>query len=882
MAITTLSSGQYAELTLVRLPSIENNYLPVISGNSGYPTDNKDFKTFMTSSELNHYEEGVSVSFGMVTIKEGQNYLNIPLSLTECRKYNYAILENAEMCYYYYISDYECLNAEVTRIHLVEDTIQTWFPYITNFNGQLARSHLRRFIASDNVNMADDIPFAVINPDLYSVDTTGTDINYKDRISVGTASLSDAPEQEISYCLVVLNVPSSNYFTYQDGNTKYLSTQTDYPSWEVAVNSLQEQYYTADNMMYLITGFATWAEEYLTGYESLVVTKAETDPLTTSSDALLQIVAFETSDGNTPMNTYSYGGYEQYIFFAVRYNLLSSFFQSFPQFADYIVDIIQLPKGFDVTSTDGKWVEGFEVINCERANGTNTYNRIYSRKSGSTIVNGYFYLITDITGLRGVVDLSEYEFASLKTYLPNETTEPSTYPDAYVKYANPLISESGKIALMQTSSKKHRFVCSDFISYGERYQYGYYTYEKSIENEYKLDLYPYKYYTYDFFGGISIDVYYNNFYDEKYTWVKAWLFTQSTLNYDVLNIYNKFFLSLDTSSTPTWSVAYSGDYHTLIGNDEDSLSYENIVDYLRGDETIFPISHFQSDDIVATTYAYSYDSWSEYANYSKALTESNLKYTEKATNISIASSITSAVMGVATGAVTLGTGVALGNPISSAMGMRTMMTSSSGMIGSIMDAQNQLAKQRSQVATNQGQLARKAPTLKSTKSNRAEYYNKVAPLDDATNTSSGSVGKSPSYPTCVLTTHTAEYNQRQIAFRNYDLYGYITPYYVVSMDRGSDEWYGIYYSRYYRNYIQWEDVNLRFDDTASKPTYMELEDLRARLINGVNFVHLPIGADDLFYKTYDEMMSGYLAYENLDTLSTNGKYQTEPYFWKID
>ena len=864
-------------MTLASLPSLDNNYLPIISGDSGYPTDNGDLLEMLTGT----YVSGTEVytfphkTFDMVTVKEGQNFLNIPLSLTECRQYNYVCMKNSEMVYYYWIVDYECLNAEVTRIHLLEDTVQTWFNYVTNFRGQLARSHFRRRIYCTGLaSLFDYENCFMINPDMFSVDDQASDINYLHSLCETEINSGYSLDDDWSYCLVILNPPLSNWFTFQSKNTKWRSATEDYPSYEIAAQQLDKEYATDSDMLKLITGFATWASSNLTGYEPLTVVEASIDP-TSSADKELVILAFSSQNqaskySVSPINTANYGGYDQYVYFAVKYNYLTNFFQSFPQLADYIVEIVQLPKNFNslgkiFDSGETGWIPGFERIYCSRSSGTNSFSVVECRDGFNNTENATwyipsdsFYLINDLSWLRGSIQLAGYKFVSQNL----ETLELyDNFTDSDVSFSERL-TESYKLCLIAEGSLEGDGLPSPIydseISYGSLIGYSPDLRTKSIYNEPKLDLYPYKYRSYEFYGGIPLDVYYN-----------ALPFEHTEALYSL--VYDLFFgvlISLDVSSVPTWSVAYRDDVNTMVGGEK--VPYSGMRS-----------SYWQSNDIPAVTYAYSYDSWSEYANYSKALTESNLKHKESAAGISIGSTIASGALNTAVSVATLG----LGSPVSTAMSAKNMMSSATGVIGNVANTVNSLAQQRAKVANNASQLSRRTPTDKGTRSNNSSYYLKVNPIADLSNSPSGKAGTGPDYPGVVLTINYADRNQRETLFRNCDLYGYIAPYYVPSMDRGSSEFYAVYYSRLYRNFVQWEKVDLRFSSDGPKPTYEELEDLKARLINGVNFVHLPTKhqlslSNIYFFDIFDEMMTGFPEYENLDTLAaTVSGFQEGPYFY---
>ena len=102
-----------------------------------------------------------------IFMQDGDTIL-VPLNYEECIKYNYCYFNNRindleKKRYFCYITNYEYVEPNVTRIGIAVDTLQTFLFDIDKFRGNMERCHSARRI---NVGTTEE-PRYIINPDLY-------------------------------------------------------------------------------------------------------------------------------------------------------------------------------------------------------------------------------------------------------------------------------------------------------------------------------------------------------------------------------------------------------------------------------------------------------------------------------------------------------------------------------------------------------------------------------------------------------------------------------------------------------------------------------------------------------------------------------------------
>ena len=113
------------------------------------------------------------------TIEQGKfiqdgDYISIPLDYDTAINYNYLIgtiqmygVEGVYFPAYFFIAEYNYNNADTTEIRIVLDTVQTFYSSIARINGHLARAHAPRYITiTDN----EDTERKMINPDLFFIE----------------------------------------------------------------------------------------------------------------------------------------------------------------------------------------------------------------------------------------------------------------------------------------------------------------------------------------------------------------------------------------------------------------------------------------------------------------------------------------------------------------------------------------------------------------------------------------------------------------------------------------------------------------------------------------------------------------------------------------
>ena len=102
-----------------------------------------------------------------IFMQDGDTIL-VPLNYEECIKFNYCYFNNKvnnleQKRYFCYITNYQYVEPNVTRISVAVDTLQTFIFDIDKFRGNIERCHSARRINVSNT----ETPRYIINPDLY-------------------------------------------------------------------------------------------------------------------------------------------------------------------------------------------------------------------------------------------------------------------------------------------------------------------------------------------------------------------------------------------------------------------------------------------------------------------------------------------------------------------------------------------------------------------------------------------------------------------------------------------------------------------------------------------------------------------------------------------
>ena len=154
-----------------------------------------------------------------IFMQDGDTIL-VPLNYEECIKYNYCYFNNRindleKKRYFCYITNYEYVEPNVTRIGIAVDTLQTFLFDIDKFRGNMERCHSARRI---NVG-TEETPRYIINPDLYFME---------DEVDVYKPVVTEkAPNPHQTYIVLTFAIPST-----------YNSTGGNYDAVEGFVNPL--------------------------------------------------------------------------------------------------------------------------------------------------------------------------------------------------------------------------------------------------------------------------------------------------------------------------------------------------------------------------------------------------------------------------------------------------------------------------------------------------------------------------------------------------------------------------------------------------------------------------------------------------------------------
>lgn len=113
------------------------------------------------------------------TIEQGKfiqdgDYISIPLDYDTTINYNYLIgtiqmygVEGVYFPAYFFITEYNYKNADTTEIRIALDTMQTFYSSIARINGHLSRAHAPRYIT---ITDSEDVERKMINPDLFFIE----------------------------------------------------------------------------------------------------------------------------------------------------------------------------------------------------------------------------------------------------------------------------------------------------------------------------------------------------------------------------------------------------------------------------------------------------------------------------------------------------------------------------------------------------------------------------------------------------------------------------------------------------------------------------------------------------------------------------------------
>lgn len=141
-------------------------------------------------------------------IQDG-DYISIPLDYDTAINYNYLIgtiqtygVEGAYFPAYFFITEYNYKNADTTEIRIVLDTMQTFYSSIARINGHLSRAHAPRYITIEETGGG---THKMINPDLFFIED---DIAEK---YLCTGYKADASGDTDNYICIVFTMSASDF-----------------------------------------------------------------------------------------------------------------------------------------------------------------------------------------------------------------------------------------------------------------------------------------------------------------------------------------------------------------------------------------------------------------------------------------------------------------------------------------------------------------------------------------------------------------------------------------------------------------------------------------------------------------------------------------------
>lgn len=606
-------------------------------------------------------------------IQDGDS-LNLPLSYDECLNYNYLIAHiKARNGYYqlayFFITSYDYKNAEVTAVTIELDTVETFLNFIDRCDGHLKRAHAPRLISRTNNPGYSE---TIVNPDLYYSEDDPSD-NYQteryELAKIGTTNL-----------LLILNIPESMIiqpFTessgeYVNDNEAYISCNpTNTHTYSTTPQTwsgewLRSSFHQSNEWIYdpdassgslVQTGYSYSLRTYLNLSFDFTLRETSTSSTvnapnhstialrTTDTGQLICVyLAFNDTSEITLLSTSASGGMaSRHITFR---NGLDVLLYLGPLLADKIVAAFPVPALNMPTSSpigDGfinlTLKAGVCGVSCTSdGNEEETEDEeIYFAPQTFTLGTGY--VITDLRNL----SFSHYLNTQYLVSMINEAIDTYTGTSA-----------------------------------GER----------SIYNEKKLYLYPYRFWGFNVMG---CEVTYKLQDLAPVMWSDQWRTGTSTYSYELIMPY---YLIDPLSSTPSiignyitsflgvdgFGQAYDGDrriwenLNAVLGGIVELFSDEPYSIFKNGWQILAPyagIAYALQDDYIALvsvsdrvsylpSYAVYQDSYQEYQNYSKALAVVNNEYSYQTAQIQKNQSITNGVLSILGGAASIGLGAAAG------------------------------------------------------------------------------------------------------------------------------------------------------------------------------------------------------------------------------
>lgn len=777
------------------------------------------------------------------TIEQGKfiqdgDVLNLPLNYDEAINYNYIIAHiKSRSGYwqkaYFFITAYEYRNAEVCAVKIELDSVQTFFNFIDRCEGKLKRAHAPQLLA-DNF----------INPDLYFQEDEPIDRYTTEYVSVGYSVDISKPSTP-GLCLV-LNVSEDTIEQPVDASTTTTSWPTtarircnpknnqirDYPSSELPSDWDNEAWFNSSfhqafRWQY-INGTTEEKASYTMAYRSFLNLVFDytaqyggnrgvnhTNPTITATNGTQLIVLclyFNNSvqtdfSMNVNSTTSHSGGNTEH---CIIRSGLDGLLWLGPLLADKIVAAFPIPRLFNSdyepgenTAIPARAEAGVMCVNCNGETGNESEvgeELIYNRPAYNTIATGW--IITDLKALASVC-LSAGD---------------AVYNDIV-----------GAIEGTGTESPLH------------------------LQNEYKLLLYPYRWWAIDTWG---LEIPYK-LQDLSYMFVLG----EREERWETGGLLAPYVLIDPLASSPTIYGDYLGSFTNLFGWNYNSIVnsyatiYSSIVQpiensgmsnfglftggigsYLK-ERFLYRIPENQAH---LPTLAVYQDSYQEYQNYSKALAIVNNEYAYNQADIARTQSLISGTLGVLGGAASVGLGSATGGIMGGstiAGGLSSMASSVGSLITSGQTYNNQVENiYNSQQAKETASASKPPSQTGGNSSGNTLSYSIWGAYNSSFNATYAMIRYS--YPPRMLT----------LAYQKFKRWGYSIPLDVI-LD-GDNRINAIPGWKQNFCYIQFDSVSsLTFADPDDSGRLLipriYQQDIEQRLCSGITFINIRDASTDI-------------------------------------
>ena len=646
MAINTISSGVYAKVRIAYNPNQGATYIPRKTGDISAYSQTFLWDYYTTYGTLGFTNPQIFYNeYDLVTIKLGEDGLKIPLPLIECKRYNYCMMmSETGFIYYYWITGYEVLNAKTTKIYLVLDSMQTYFPCLEKFTGTLARSMPYELI---------ELPDGTLmpNPDIASIEESPNDLTYIPTTYGWSKTYSS------DYYLVTINPPDTAVFQPAKINSvrKYNVNSTSasvqvqavqrssffqwlcslWPDYEAYANqSLSTSQYTEISNAYATVPYCVLNENitYSTSYVSLEYPSflvgynglAKDSGWASFTDSSLTYVPYTREavllmwDGDNIDNLYTTKGenyYNKYLYFLIPVDYFKQFKSYFSELGEYIISMTYVPGLFfshmDQTKLSTLYMgEFFTGSDWADTDPDNNYNAAHISEIG--------YVIRDIDAFK-VMSVPIYPTDGYYAI----SNEGSSYKKGMIvsDYDNSVSTPH-----LATQSDQTKLTCLTNVTMSSFFGA-------------KFDLYPYKYVDMDY-KWFTISIYTNNLYGYAYDGgsTSASDFLENPRTYGRMSVYVNF------NQTPVTCNVAMTDAKTIMDSDNRWTTGWYLA------------------DVTLPSFSVNYEQWSEYENYKRALDENSIRWQTKNFAVDTAKTIASMAVSIGVNSYNYSLGSNLLNP----------------------------------------------------------------------------------------------------------------------------------------------------------------------------------------------------------------------------